>query len=118
MSALFVLYCLLFAILAVHEMDSVMNEEWKLFRLPGGSPLFLLVHLPIFFYLLLASVWVYGGLPAGRITALLLGAAGIAGFLLHGHFLIRGDRRFRSRASIILLTLMPLSGAATMIAAL
>ncbi|MFC7046329.1 DUF6713 family protein [Halobacteriaceae archaeon GCM10025711] len=97
------LYLLNAALLFTHEIDSAFWEEWTLFGLPGGIQLFLVLN----FVLLLAFLYGYGLLVAGRRTgdwfALLLAGAGLFAVVAHGFFLATGHPEFRLPVSLALL---------------
>jgi len=64
------LYILNFALLFTHEIDSAFWQEWKLFGIPGGIQVFLVLN---FLLLLVAlwgfranSSWIYGLPYAGK----------------------------------------------------
>ncbi|MBE0695589.1 MAG: hypothetical protein IH586_01575, partial [Anaerolineaceae bacterium] len=89
------LYLLNLALLFTHEIDSAYWQEWKLFGLPGGNQLFLLLNF------LLIAVGLYGILPvfrqdrSARFFSLLVAAAGIFAFSIHAYFLVSGHLEFR-----------------------
>jgi hypothetical protein len=90
--------------LTAHEIDSAYWKEWELFHLPGGAPLFVLLHIP----LMLAALWGYKqvllGQKRGGWISLLLAGAGILGFIIHTVFIVSGSAQFKSVASISVLT--------------
>jgi hypothetical protein len=53
------LYLVNSVLLINHEIDSAYWKEWRLFKLPGGSTGFLLLHFPLLFLILLGLVLVY-----------------------------------------------------------
>ncbi len=91
------------ALLVVHEIDSAYWREWDLFRLPGGRPAFLAVHV----VLAAAVVWGYGrlvlGARAGVVLSLALAIAALAAAAIHGALLASGAPEFRSGASVAVL---------------
>ena len=74
-------------ILILHEIESAFEEEWLLFKLPGGMTGFLLFHVP----LLLMAFWgvleIEGSTPVGHILSLVFGLLGLAPFFVHMLFL-------------------------------
>jgi len=100
---LFWIYLLNAILLINHEIDSAYWEEWKLFRIPGGINLFLLLHFPILFVVIYGLVLVYQGSYYGLLISLLVSLSGIFAFLAHTFFLLRGREEFRTTMSIMIL---------------
>ena len=104
------LYLVNTALLATHEIDSAYWHEWRLFGMPGGIQLFLVLN----FVLLLV---VFRGLPelvrgkrAGSWFSLAVAGAGVLAVVLHGAFLLLGHPEFRLPVSLTILALLaPLS---------
>jgi hypothetical protein len=93
-----------------HEIDSAYWEEWKLFRLPGGINLFLILHFPLLFLLLFGLVQIHHGYLCGYILSLFFGLAGVAGFVIYMTFIGKGRPEFRKPVSLaILITMLPVS---------
>jgi hypothetical protein len=90
-------------LLITHEIDSAFWKEWELFRLPGGISGFLLLHLPMIFFILLGLVWILRQSIAGLIMSLVLAGGGLFAFCIHTHFLRRGRPEFRSSVSVAIL---------------
>lgn len=99
----FWLYILNFTLLMLHEMDSVYWQEWKLFNVPNGKNLFLMLHLPVIAIFLYGMVPVHEGAGLGIIFAVILSFLGIAAGVIHGFFFIRGKQEFKTPFSIGLL---------------
>jgi len=98
--ALVWLYILNAALLIVHEIESAYREEWKLFKLPGGLPFFLLLHVPLVVLVLFGLVQIQQQTLAGFILSLVLALAGIFAFTIHTIFIARGDRGFKTPLSL------------------
>jgi hypothetical protein len=90
-------------LLICHEMDSAYWREWRLFGLPGGLGLFLVLHLPLWPAMLWGLALVARGDPLGLWFSLGLALAGVAAFVLHGLFLVKGRPEFRHPASLLIL---------------
>jgi hypothetical protein len=90
-------------LLITHEIDSAFWKEWELFRLPGGISGFLLLHLPMIFFILLGLVWVLRQSTAGLIMSLVLAVGGLFAFCIHTYFLRRGRPEFRTTVSVAIL---------------
>jgi 4-amino-4-deoxy-L-arabinose transferase-like glycosyltransferase len=91
------------AVLLVHQMDAAYWHEWRMFGLPGGISLYLILNIPIAFAVLAG----YGAVAAGRKSAVplswLLVAAGMFAAVFHAFHLLRGDPAFRTPVSVALL---------------
>jgi hypothetical protein len=97
------LYLINAVLLITHEMDSAFWKEWELFKLPGGSAGFILLHLPLVFIILLGLVMVFQHSFAGLVFSLILSAGGIFAFTIHNIFIHRGRKEFKVPVSIALL---------------
>jgi hypothetical protein len=90
-------------VLLVHQMDAAYWQEWQLFHLPGGLPLYLALNLPIVLVVLVG----YGAIAARRPSAVAyswgLVAAGVFAVVFHAAHLLAGDAAFRTPASLALL---------------
>lgn len=92
-------------VLISHEIDSAYWHEWELFHLPGGIQLFLALHL------ILLPLVLYGYREVccrgryARAASLLLAGVGVFAALLHGGFMLYGDRAFSLPFSQLLLAL-------------
>jgi hypothetical protein len=82
-----------------HEIDSAYWKEWDLFRLPGGIAGFLLLHLPLLFFILYGLTLVSNRSPAGLIFSLLLCFGGLFAFSIHTYFLKKGRMEFNQPVS-------------------
>jgi hypothetical protein len=99
MELLFILYLLCTTLLIVHEIDSAYWKEWELFKVPGGAGLFVLIHIPIIFLILLGVVQVRLGTWIGLVVSLITAAGGLFAFVIHHVFLYRGRREFNTAVS-------------------
>lgn len=97
------LYWLNFSVLMAHQVDSAYWEEWKLFRIPGGNQVNLVLNLLLLLGGLAGFGWLVDGKPAGDVIAAIVAGGGIFAVCIHSFFLLRGDRRFRQPASLALL---------------
>jgi hypothetical protein len=100
---IFWLYVINFTLIVVHEIDSASWHEWKMFGLPEGKTLFLLLHLPIIPIFIFGVIPVYNGTGLGIIFTVILSLVGIAAFLIHMFFFARGKEEFKTPVSIGLL---------------
>ena len=97
------LYSVNATLLIVHEVESAYREEWKLFRLPGGISLFLIIHLPLVLLILYGLVQVRQESLAGQILSLVLSLAGVFAFSIHTFFNLKGHPEFKTPISVIVL---------------
>ncbi len=109
---LFWLYVAELTLLIIHEMDSTYWKEWDLFHLPGGQAGFLLMHLPLWPLAIYGAIEVWSSAPAGVVFALVIAAAGLAGFGLHTYFLRTGHPEFNTPISKAILWAMLLTSLA------
>lgn len=86
-----------------HEIDSAYWKEWELFKLPGGITGFLLLHVPLLFFILYGLTLVSSRSPAGLIFSLLLCLGGLFAFSIHTYFLKKGRTEFSQPVSRYLL---------------
>jgi hypothetical protein len=102
---LFWLYISNPVLLIDHEIDSAYWREWELFKLPGGITGFLLLHIPLLFFILFGLVLVTKNLYSGLIFSLILCIGGIFAFVIHTYFLKKGRTEFNKPISKIILWL-------------
>ena len=101
---LFWIYLANAVLLITHEIDSAYWKEWELFKLPGGSTGFVLLHLPLVFLILWGLVLVFQRSFAGLILSLILSLGGIFAFTIHTVFIKKGRNEFNVPVSLFLLT--------------
>jgi hypothetical protein len=97
------LYMINAALLSTHEVDSAYWKEWNLFHLPGALPGFLLLHVPLFLFVLWGLDEIVRGRRRGLWFSLILAVSGIFALTVHGLFLWQGGTEFRTPASMLLL---------------
>lgn len=100
---LFWIYLINATLLITHEIDSAYWEEWKLFGIPGGITTFLLLHLPILFFVLYGLILIYENTFAGLIFSFILAISGIFAFSIHTYFMRRGHDEFKTTISRLIL---------------
>ncbi len=103
MDTLTALYLVNSVLLIVHEIDSGYQEEWRLFRLPGGVSVFLLLHIPLVGLILYGLLEVGNGTPIGSTLSLIVSCGGLFAFGIHTYFIRKGNPEFRSPVSQALL---------------
>ena len=90
-------------VLLAHQVDAAYWQEWRLFGLPGGVQLFVLLNLPILLAVLVGAERL--GSPVGHRISGLLAASGVFAAVFHGGHLVAGDEAFRTPVSLLLLAL-------------
>lgn len=88
------LYAATAVLIIVHEIDSAFWREWELFRLPGGAPFFMLIHLPLVALILIGLLWLDRGYRWGLIVSLIVSGGGLFAFTIHTILLRRGHPQF------------------------
>jgi hypothetical protein len=106
------LYVTTAALLVVHEIDSAYWKEWELFRLPGGSGGFMVLHVPLVMLVLYGAIALAREQPAGGVVALIVAAGALAAAAIHARFLRAGHPQFRSAVSLTVLGAGALTGLA------
>jgi hypothetical protein len=102
-TVLFWIYLTNAILLINHEIDSAYWQEWKLFGIPGGITTFLLLHLPILFFVLYGLILVYENTGAGLVFSFVLAISGIFAFSIHTYFMQRGRDEFKNTISRLIL---------------
>jgi hypothetical protein len=102
------LYLINLALLATHEIDSAFWHEWKLFGLPGGIDLFLILNFALLLLFLYGFEKVVEWKKGAPAFSYFLAASGIFAFGIHSYFILNGNPEFTSVISygILLLTLL------------
>ncbi|WP_340818200.1 DUF6713 family protein [Methanolobus sp. WCC4] len=103
-NTLFWIYLINSVLLIDHEIDSAYWKEWDLFRLPGGITGFLLIHIPVLFFVLYGLVLVYQQSYTGLIFSLVLSLSGLFAFTAHMYFIKMGREEFRIPMSLFILS--------------
>jgi len=104
LETLFWLYFANFIFLIIHEMDSAYWEEWKLFKLPGGITVFLMIHFPLFSFFMYGLIQVHENTAVGLIFSLILSFSGLFAFCIHTYFMRKGSEEFNTITSKAILT--------------
>lgn len=100
---LFWVYLVNSVLLINHEIDSAYWKEWELFKLPGGITGFLLIHIPLIFFVLYGLVLVFQQSFTGLVFSLVLSFAGIFAFTAHMYFIRKGRDEFKMPISLFIL---------------
>ena len=100
---LFWLYLINAILLIDHEIDSAYWQEWNLFSLPGGIKFFLIIHIPLLFFVLYGLVLIREQHFIGLIFSLLLAVSGLFAFMIHTYFIKRGHPEFKTIISQLIL---------------
>ncbi len=102
------LYLVNSVLLINHEIDSAYWKEWHLFKLPGGSTGFLMLHFPLLFLILFGLILVYRHSSWGLIFSFVLCFSGLFAFTVHTYFLGKGRAEFNKPISKFILVAMML----------
>jgi hypothetical protein len=100
---LFWLYLINAILLIDHEIDSAYWQEWNLFSLPGGINFFLIIHIPLLFFVLYGLVLIREQHFIGLIFSLLLAVSGLFAFMIHTYFIKKGHPEFKTIISQFIL---------------
>ncbi len=100
---LFWIYLVNAILLINHEIDSAYWKEWNLFKLPGSSTGFLILHFPLLFLVLYGLVLVFKQSSGGLIFSLILSFGGLFAFTGHMYFIKKGRNEFKSPISLFIL---------------
>lgn len=91
------------ALLATHEVDSAFWHEWRLFGLPGGVQLFLMLNFGLFLIVLVGLRQLILRRVGARLASYFLAACGLFAFSIHMWFIATGHREFRLPVSVAIL---------------
>ena len=98
-----ILYLVNSVLLYTHEVDSGYWHEWKLFGLPGGIQLFLVMNIVLVFVGLVGFRYVVLQRRAGLWFSLVQAGSGIFAFSIQSLFILKGHPEFTMPVSMILL---------------
>ena len=76
-------YILNVTLLILHEIESGYEKEWEILRLPVKLTGFILLHIPILFFLFYGLFYMVQYPQAITIISILSGSAGLIPFLVH-----------------------------------
>jgi hypothetical protein len=99
-------------LLIVHEIDSAYQEEWVLFKIPGGINFFLLLHVPLVLLILYGLLELERGSPTGTIIYVILSMGGLFAYGIHTYLIRKGNPQFKqpvSQAILILILLVSIT---------
>ena len=100
---LFWVYLVNSVLLINHEIDSAYWKEWELFKLPGGITGFLMIHIPLIFFVLYGLILVFQQSFTGLVFSLILSLGGIFAFTVHMYFIRKGRNEFKVPMSLFIL---------------
>jgi hypothetical protein len=99
------LYITNLALLVTHEIDSAYWHEWKLFNLPGGIDLFLILNFILIIIFLFGLPRIIEWKKYADYFYLLLAFSGIFAFIIHTYFIYAGHPEFNTMVSWAILVL-------------
>jgi hypothetical protein len=100
------LYITNLSLLITHEIDSAYWHEWKLFNLPGGIDLFLILNFLLITVFLIGLVRVLEWKKYAYLFYILLAISGIFAFFIHSYFIFSGHPEFDTPVSWAVLILI------------
>lgn len=109
MKTVTLLYIVNALLLLLHEIESAYEREWEILRLPGGITGFLLIHVPIIFFIFYGLIQIEKESLAGLIFGMVLGIGGVIPAVVHKIF-FRAPGRFGLVVSDVIIYLNLLSG--------
>ena len=100
-----ILYITNLALLVTHEIDSAYWHEWKLFNLPGGIDLFLILNFLLIIIFLFGLPRIMEWKKYADYFYFLLAFSGIFAFIIHSYFIFTGHPEFNTMVSWAILIL-------------
>lgn len=95
-------YILNVTLLVLHEIESAYEKEWEILKLPGGITVFIILHIPILFFLFYGLYCIIQYPQTRFIIAILIGTAGLIPFLVHKIIVSRKDHFNKPISNIII----------------
>ncbi len=96
-------------LLLLHEIESAYENEWKMFKLPGGITGFLLLHIPIIIIIFYGLIEIEKNSTLGLISGIILGIGGLFPFIMH-KLIFKTNKQFNLPISNAIIYLNILSG--------
>jgi hypothetical protein len=98
------LYILTATLLVAHQIDSAYWREWRLFGIPGGIQVFVLLNVVLILPFLVGLTRVAKEARGGPVFALVLASVGVATFFIHVGFALYGHPEFATLVSWLILS--------------
>jgi hypothetical protein len=105
------IYILNSILLLLHEIESAYEKEWEILNLPGKLTGFLLLHIPILYFMFYGILEIEKLSTTGIRLGIIFGTSGIIPFLVHKMF-VKRKGRFNSAISNIIIFLNIFAGVA------
>lgn len=83
MRLIMVLYIINATLLLLHEIESGFEKEWEILKLPGKITGFLVMHIPIIFFLFYGALEIDKQTQLGLILGIITGIGGFIPFIVH-----------------------------------
>ena len=83
MKILTLVYIVNATLLLLHEIESSYEKEWEILKLPGRITGFLLMHVPILFFLFYGVIEIEKSSTGGLVIGLITGFSGLIPFIVH-----------------------------------
>ena len=109
------IYLINLALLATHEIDSAFWHEWKLFNLPGGIDVFLVLNLLLLLFFMYGFEKVVRWKKGSVFFSYFLAFSGIFAFAIHSFFILNNHPEFNSTISLAILILAFITSVAQII---
>lgn len=111
MKIITILYILNSTLLLLHEIESAYEKEWEILKLPGEITGFLLLHVPIIFFMFYGLIEIEKLSAVGLIISIIFGVSGIVPFFVHKVF-VKRKGHFNLIVSNMIIYLNALTGGA------
>lgn len=107
-----VLYIINATLLLLHEIESGFEKEWEILKLPVKITGFLLIHIPIIFFLFYGALEIDRQTMLGLILGIITGIGGLIPFVVH-KIIVRRKEHFNLIISNTIIYLNILTGIGT-----
>lgn len=112
MKLITILFIINATLLLLHEIESGFEKEWEILKLPGKITGFLIMHIPVIFFLFYGALEIDKQTLMGLIFGIITGIGGLIPFIVHKIIVNRKDH-FNLIISNIIIYLNILTGIGT-----
>lgn len=112
MKLITVLYIINATLLLLHEIESGFEKEWEILKLPGKITGFLVMHIPIIFFLFYGTLEIEKQTILGLILGVVTGIGGLIPFIVH-KIIVNSKEHFNLIISNMIIYLNILMGIGT-----
>jgi hypothetical protein len=103
------LYIVNATLLLLHEIESAHEKEWEILKLPGKITGFLLLHIPIIFFIFYGLIEIDKSSNIGFLCGIILGIGGVIPSVVH-KVIFKTPDKFNFPISNVIIYLNILSG--------